>query len=235
MEGVEDPPYELVVISRNDSGGVPRIAVLKKMFKGNLDRLFRDPEFINAGLETKLDCCAQILKGGAALEALKILHLDQKPQNTFYDLVEANGKKRYLMKIADFGGAKKADSSRRPITTPRYLPVDEKDRETSKTDVYQRGILIYEILTNGKRPYGEIIVNDETKRGYPGYPDLTKDFDSHTLETLKVPIPLINLIKKMCHPNPFNRPSSQEAKIEWESNAAVVSPDYIPRRVERVA
>jgi len=109
---------------------------------------------INDRLQLFLDVCAAVQHAHRHL----IVHRDLKPSNI---LVTATGE----VKLLDFGIAKLLDETSMPSTmpltqtglrlmTPEYAAPEQIRAEpiTTATDVYQLGVLLYELLT-GRRPY----------------------------------------------------------------------------------
>ncbi|MCE5316443.1 MAG: protein kinase [Parachlamydia sp.] len=213
VRGIQDAPHAYVAINENAGP----YAMVGTEYAGNTMELVHSPIWKNTNLETKLDCCTQILEGGANLEEMGILHLDQKPQNVFYLEINEPEKKRFLFEIADFGGASDQGPPEEVSYTPEYMPTEEKDHPTHKTDVYQRGVILFYYLTNGQQPWPtkRVFFSDENKFAY--FPNLsdTNLFNKYPLLDQNVPEPIIDFIREMCDPDPAKRPGAAEAYQHW--------------------
>jgi serine/threonine-protein kinase len=112
------------------------------------------------GLESRLDLLVQVLEAVRAAHRQLVVHRDLKPSNVLVTDTE-NGPQ---LKLLDFGIAKLLDDSMpvtRPQTrtgqqlmTPTYAAPEQVtgDEITVATDVYQLGMLAYELLA-GRRPF----------------------------------------------------------------------------------
>ena len=113
----------------------------------------------NLGLEGRLDLFEQVLDAVRAAHRQLIVHRDLKPSN----VLVAETERGPQVKLLDFGIAKLLDEAlpvTRPQTrtgqhlmTPEYAtPEQVAGKEiTTETDVYQLGVLAYELLS-GERP-----------------------------------------------------------------------------------
>ena len=115
-----------------------------------LDRILEEGRLpVAAGLRIARQICA----GLEAAHAQGVVHRDLKPGNV---LVDSSG----VVKIADFGLARAADSADGPtrtgtlMGTPHYMSPEQALGRTAdlRSDVYSAGVLFYEILC-GRRPF----------------------------------------------------------------------------------
>ncbi|MEF8796928.1 MAG: serine/threonine-protein kinase, partial [Salinivenus sp.] len=112
------------------------------------------------GLDARLDLLLQVADAVQAAHGSLVVHRDLKPSNVLVTETEAGPQ----VKLLDFGIAKLLDDSlpvTRPVTrtghhlmTPSYAAPEQIRRAevTVATDVYQLGVLAYELLTGG-RPF----------------------------------------------------------------------------------
>jgi serine/threonine-protein kinase len=111
-------------------------------------------------LDARLDLLQQVLEAVQAAHRRLVVHRDLKPSNVL--VTETEGGPR--VKLLDFGIAKLLDDSM-PVTapqtetghhlmTPAYAAPEQVtgDDVTTRTDVYQLGVLAYELLS-GTRPF----------------------------------------------------------------------------------
>lgn len=102
-----------------------------------------------------------IVKGLRAFHRLEIIHQDLKPDNI---IVEHSGN----IKIIDFGSVRIAGIAEiatpfkreRLLGTKHYTAPEYLFGETGsmKSDMFSLGVIIYEMLTGGRHPYGEALV-----------------------------------------------------------------------------
>jgi serine/threonine-protein kinase len=112
------------------------------------------------GLDARLDLLAQVLEAVSAAHSQLVVHRDLKPSNVLVTETESGP----TVKLLDFGIAKLLDDSlpvTRPRTrtgqhlmTPAYAAPEQVKGEdvTTGADVYQLGVLAYELLA-GSRPF----------------------------------------------------------------------------------
>jgi len=120
--------------------------VTPKCNEGDLDDVIASSPSAHYALDLSLGIC----NGVSALHAARMLHRDLKPANIVID----NGRPR----IADFGSVKALADGADFVTASRhsilYRPPESfaTDRYTIKGDVYQVGLLVYQLL-GGYLPY----------------------------------------------------------------------------------
>ncbi|ROT72658.1 putative insulin receptor, partial [Penaeus vannamei] len=159
-------------------GVVPRathiLLVMEYMNCGDLLRYIRSrkpPDDDILSVITIDHVCAmavQIADGMAYLASRKIVHRDLAARNC---LINDN----MNIKISDFGMARLTDNDYYRIRESKYFPVRWLPPEyhlkfTSQSDVWSYGIVLWEILSGGARPY-EHLTNDndvlqQVRRGY---------------------------------------------------------------------
>lgn len=207
VAGIQDAPHAFIAVDKKKFGYI----MVGTAYSGNSGDLIASEAYQKLDLADKLDCCTQILEGGVRLDELGILHLDQKPQNVFYRVEEAKGKKRYILDTADLGGAVKAAEASPAglVHTASYIPRgDAKTGLNAKTAVYQRGVILFNYLANGKHPW------PFTQQHFPDHSDLSK-YNEQALIDQKVSEPLRTLIRIMCDPSADKRPDAATAYRSW--------------------
>ena len=140
-----------------DGGGRPYLVM--ELVEGTPITEYADTH--NLGVEARLDLLGQVLGAVQAAHRQLVVHRDLKPSNVLVTETEEGGPQ---VKLLDFGIAKllgEALPGPRPETrtglhlmTPAYAaPEQVKGEEiTTATDVYQLGVLAYELLS-GARPF----------------------------------------------------------------------------------
>lgn len=117
--------------------------------------------------QSLLCICAQVVDGMAYLERQRFIHRDLACRNC---LVGANG----AVKVSDFGMSKFMTSNIYKANQQSVFPIFSvppevlKDRLFSnKSDVWQFGLLMWEVFTCGESPWGNmnqsVVVNHVTK------------------------------------------------------------------------
>lgn len=91
------------------------------------------------------------------LEEQGILHRDLAARNLLVDV----DRQKYAVKVADFGMARVAESYPVPADTP--LPVKwcavevlQRQRYTTKSDIWAFGVVLWEMFSYGEEPYGSM-------------------------------------------------------------------------------
>ncbi|KAK8749899.1 hypothetical protein OTU49_015117, partial [Cherax quadricarinatus] len=124
----------------------------------------------------------QIADGMAYLASHKIVHRDLAARNCLVD-------DQLNIKISDFGMTRLTDNDYYKIRETKYFPVRWLPPEylisskfTSKSDVWSYGIVLWEILSGGARPYKHLEDNskvwEEVSHGYSLEADLPRDTPS---------------------------------------------------------
>jgi serine/threonine protein kinase len=111
----------------------------------------------------KIAVMQQVASGMSALAAEKMIHRDLAIRNVLvcaFDVADVN---KTVCKVSDFGltvngytaAYKYADGGPKPT---RYLAPEslEKGRYSEKSDVWAFGVLVWELVTDGKIPYYEM-------------------------------------------------------------------------------
>ncbi|UXT43400.1 serine/threonine protein kinase [Agrobacterium tumefaciens] len=116
---------------------------------GDLDNVLENKRF---GLKEAIDVCMQVSAGAGFLHGSGFLHRDLKPQNIFCD------SDRYM--IGDFGSVVPCDKEGYAKCLTKhsliYRPPEtvQSNSYFKSSDVYQLGILLYQLL-GGSLPYRE--------------------------------------------------------------------------------
>jgi hypothetical protein len=142
-----------------------------------------------------------------------LVHRDIKPSNI---MVTGDGKERQV-KIMDFGiafekGGERLTRTRAVVGTARYLsPEMARGQEaTPKSDVYQLGLVLFELLC-GKPPHdGQAAVAIARRAGGERAPDPRKRWPA-------CPARLARLVNATLEPNPEDRPTAAEVAEECEA------------------
>lgn len=120
--------------------------VTPRCFEGDLDDLIANQPSVHEALDVALGIC----NGVSAIHALKMLHRDLKPGN----IVMHEG----MPQIADFGSVRMLRDGENHVTASRhsilYRPPEAfaAGLYTAKGDVYQIGVVLYQLL-GGHLPY----------------------------------------------------------------------------------
>jgi serine/threonine-protein kinase len=116
----------------------------------NLDKLIRNHQVGN--LKRILRMSLQLARALEYVHSLKIVHRDLKPQNIH---VDQNGH----LKLVDFGIAKAVDWNKTQVGlvkgTAFYMAPEQVLGEpvAFRTDIWAFGVVMYELLTDGRRPF----------------------------------------------------------------------------------
>ncbi len=192
--------------------------ITPKCNEGDLDDLIVKKSSVHLALGTALGIC----NGVSAIHAKKMLHRDLKPGN----IVIHNDQAR----IADFGSVKAIESGNEFINASRhsilYRPPESfsTDQYSLKGDVYQIGLLTYQLLGGHLSYDGEEYLSNRDHRTYDQISDpidksifidnvIKERAESGDLIQLSTLPPWITtstkrLLKNIIHPNPDNRVST---------------------------
>lgn len=177
------PHEEVQLLSRLDSDNVVRILdartisngyayfMTEEIIGGDVDNLISSP-FIS--LRLAVEVTRGILNGVGDMHKDKnrLLHRDLKPANILID-------KNYKPLIADFGSVKRIPEGQEHVSGSKhaalYRPPESYYNEYGKkSDIYQVGLVFYQLL-GGYLPYeGEAYLKQSELRKYHS---LTSDFD----------------------------------------------------------
>eukprot|EP00048_Salpingoeca_helianthica_P011831 m.171404 g.171404 ORF g.171404 m.171404 type:complete len:901 (-) comp15285_c2_seq17:199-2901(-) len=131
--------------------------IVMELLRGNLQDTLRATEFT---LEQQLSTATQLAAGMVYIHGRGVLHCDLAVRNV---LCGVDG----VVKIADFGLARRADSSQCDVSA-RVFPIPvrwsapevwKKRYLTYATDMWSFAVLLYEVFTRGAIPYVTIPTN----------------------------------------------------------------------------
>lgn len=146
----------------------------------------------------KLKILVQLARAMEHIQNLGIIHRDLKPDNVF--LSETG-----IVKLMDFGIAKTKDLSitRTGYTlgTPYYMSPEQVTSKdvNAKADIYAYGIVMYELFT-GSKPFQAQNVHEVF------FKILNEPLDPAPLVELKIPTPIVELVKKCTAKDQNERP-----------------------------
>ena len=145
----------------------------------------------------------------AVVHAAGIVHRDIKPSNVL--LTQRSGDRAFRPKLADFGIATIADSTRLTmpgtlIGTAAYLAPEQLRDSTpaAAADIYSLGLVVLECLTG--------------ERAFPGTPaeSMSARMFSNPVMPQSVPVALRKLIADMTARNPEDRPTAADVARQAE-------------------
>ncbi|CAK1578458.1 unnamed protein product [Parnassius mnemosyne] len=183
----------------------PIYIVTEYMCNGSLFNYLRRTSPDQLGPAVLLDMCLQVCKGMAYLERHNYIHRDLAARNCLVG--EAN-----VVKVADFGLARyvlddqytSSGGTKFPI---KWAPPEVLNytRFSSKSDVWAFGVLMWEVFTCGKVPYGRMKNNDVVEMVQRG----------QVLERPKgCLIEIYNVMRACWRQSPDERPSFRALKEE---------------------
>jgi predicted Ser/Thr protein kinase len=144
-------PHIVTVYEFGDDEGVHYLA-MEYLEGEDLDQLIRGAKVSKPEL---LELLAQVCEGLAYAHDQQVVHRDIKPANV---LVTRRGKRLHA-KLMDFGVARMGTSGLTQTGTwmgtvsymaPEYL---DTGLATPSTDIFALGVILYEILTGGRKPF----------------------------------------------------------------------------------
>lgn len=160
-----DSPNVLPILDARVVAGEWSYFITPKCDEGDLDDYIQTRPSVHAAIDTALGVC----RGVSEIHAKRMLHRDLKPANIVVD----QGRPR----IADFGSVKAIPEGLEDIEASRhsvlYRPPEsfETERYSAKGDVYQIGLVTYQLL-GGWLPYdGEQYFSRSERREYASIQD----------------------------------------------------------------
>src|SRR3954453_7952221 len=160
-----------------------------------------------------LDVAKQITRALVAAEIQGLVHRDLKPSNIMVVDEEADGATSFIVKVIDFGLAKpvavQSTTSALPhssfsgtpaFASPEQFTGDPKSID-SRSDIYSLGVTLWYLLT-AKTPFGEDMASDVHAR------QLSQPLPLQQLDAVKVPAPIITLLRSMLAAAPAQRPQT---------------------------
>ncbi|KAI1297855.1 Tyrosine-protein kinase Fyn [Halotydeus destructor] len=172
------------------------------MAKGALVDLLKttDPEEVaQLTMACLMDIAANVANGMAYLEQKKIVHRDLAARNILIN-------DYYFAKVADFGMARVIENDY-ILTTGSKIPIRWTAPEaisyhkfSVKSDIWSFGVLLWEIVTRGQKPYPAMTNEEVTQQVESGYRmprPATKD----------CPLAAYDVMLKCWHAQPTKRPT----------------------------
>lgn len=161
------------------------------------------------GQALEFEFAKHLLKACREIHAAGIVHRDLKPQNLFLT--------KDILKIGDFGLARrlpkltgdrhhKQEREQGTVGTPMYCAPEGGARAGAPADVYSAGLVILELLCP---PFETIMERARLlealreRRELPAH--ITRGLPKHA-----------ELLRRMVHPRPEERPTASEAYHEWK-------------------
>ncbi|XP_066141435.1 tyrosine-protein kinase Btk isoform X1 [Euwallacea fornicatus] len=182
----------------------PIFIVTEYMRHGSLlNYLRRHEQSLSTNQGLLLDMCIQVCKGMAYLERHNYIHRDLAARNCLVG-------HENIVKVADFGLARyvlddqytSSGGSKFPI---KWAPPEVLNytRFSSKSDVWAYGVLMWEVFTCGKMPYGRMKNSEVVERVQKG---IILDKPKACFKEV------YDVMKKCWSPQPENRPSFRALK-----------------------
>ncbi len=159
-------------------------AIIRKREVGDLNRILR--------------IALQIAQGLECVHQQNIIHRDLKPDNVN---VDANGR----VKLVDFGIAKQAEWNRTQAGltkgTASYMAPEQVMGEgvSFRTDIWAFGVLLYELLTAGQRPFQAETISDLWGA------IMNRPVDPAPLQQAGVPLPIQQMVERCLQKSSANR------------------------------
>jgi serine/threonine protein kinase len=186
-------------------------------------------------LTTALEVSEQVARALAAAGACGVVHRDIKPSNI---MIESDASDNLVVKVIDYGVAKVLTPQTEPVFqqthvgfvgTPAFASPEQftsapgESRVDPRSDIYSLGATLWYLLT-GRLPFlaGSIEAIHAKQR---------KDLPLEELKILRVPRPVINLLKSMLAVDPRQRPqSARELLSAVQQCRARFNPEACSRR-----
>lgn len=162
-----ESPYVLPIMDARNISDDWAYFITPRCFEGDLDDLIESKPSVHSAIDVVLGIC----NGSSTIHSLGMLHRDLKPGN----IVMHNGTPR----IADFGSVRAFESGAEDMTASRhsilFRPPEsfETSRYNIKGDIYQIGIITYQLLGGTLHYDGEQYLNKREAKEYSEIHDLT--------------------------------------------------------------
>ncbi|SFR50632.1 Serine/threonine protein kinase [Pseudidiomarina maritima] len=192
--------------------------VTPRCFEGDLDDIIETKPSVHKAIDLAIGICA----GVTSIHAAGMLHRDLKPGN----IVILEG----VPKIADFGSVIALEQGKQEVVASRHSvlwrPPEsvEFDRYSKKGDVYQVGVVLYQLLGGLLSYDGMTYLNAKEKKAYDAiqnFSDQSIFVDAVIKRRIKTGRLLnfqslpgwidqksLRLLKEICHYDPNRRPNS---------------------------
>jgi len=157
----------------------------------------------NPDLETVRDIVEQIAKGLRAFHRLEMIHQDLRPQNIMID-------KTGTVKLIDFGSTRVAGVVEAApgairddiLGTAQYVAPEYFVGEsgTSRSDLFSLGVVVYQMLTGGRLPYGADVPKARSR-----WQQSQLRYIPASEINPQVPHWVDHALRRAVHPNPLKR------------------------------
>lgn len=145
------------------------IYVQEYALHSDLANYFFDNE-TNLSQKILIEIFSQISDAMSYIASKSIVHADLGCRNVLVYKIDRNQPKETLVKLTDFGLARRLDQSTfitenasmipKRYCAPEIFAVDNSRNYSEKSDVYSMGVLMWEALSNGEMPYSSIADDD---------------------------------------------------------------------------
>jgi len=157
---VIESPYVLPIMDARNISDDWAYFITPRCFEGDLDDLIESKPSVHIAIDVVLGIC----NGASEIHSLGMLHRDLKPGN----IVMHNG----MPRIADFGSVRALEDGAEDMTASRhsilFRPPESFDtgRYNIKGDIYQIGIITYQLLGGTLHYDGERFLNAREAKEY---------------------------------------------------------------------